>query len=209
MCSVLTIVSVVSHADPVSGAPASWQAPVTEADPNPSFVDVASVAALNGQQFNAFTIRSSISFEVQVQVLACSSECTDSFIPTSANTAQTPAISLSNWLYFDSEGAYTNLGTPWSFGCYWSLSSIQPLSGSEDGWNVSVTWINGTLSHLYCATGIGDHYNNPPGQSQLSLSSGVTQFVPADHPYLMVDWFPPDTSGALHITQVCVEAHHS
>ncbi len=42
-CSQLEIVSVVSHQNPASGAPARKRAPASELDPTPSFVDVASV----------------------------------------------------------------------------------------------------------------------------------------------------------------------
>ena len=54
--SVLELVSVVSHHNSASGAPAQVKAPPSEFDPTPSFVDLASVQALGGQELKCCSL---------------------------------------------------------------------------------------------------------------------------------------------------------
>jgi hypothetical protein len=66
-CANLEIVSITSHQNPASGAPASWR----DCNPSDVFVDESSVSALNGKQLNAFKIRSATPFEVKVKIGWC------------------------------------------------------------------------------------------------------------------------------------------
>jgi hypothetical protein len=70
-CGKLEIVSIDTHQNPASAAPARLKGCVTESEPNPVFVDQPSVSALDGQCMNAFSIRSSVPFDVQMRVVEC------------------------------------------------------------------------------------------------------------------------------------------
>jgi hypothetical protein len=70
-CAQLEIVSIVSHQNPSSGAPASWRG----CESGAVFVDEASVNALDGKQVNAVKIRSAIAFEVKMKVKKWDAEC--------------------------------------------------------------------------------------------------------------------------------------
>jgi hypothetical protein len=121
------------------------------------------------------------------------------------NFPQARCTSATHYIAYDEVGAYTTVVYPNLQAAYVDLSLSFPLPTGAIGWKVTLTWIDGAIAEYYCATSYdASGASCAFGNVALTITSGLEQSVPSDHPVIWCSWF--GDSGALHVTQVCIDA---
>lgn len=171
-----------------------------EADGRPLFTLAAALLALIGESGLNYAASAST-----VTGATCSDcvDCTDPscFTPADTNTHSWISCVGSNHVYFSTDGAHTDIGTSFGDGVYIDLRDIVDFFGiptDYSGLNVSVKILSPQGYFEWgCAT---DHTGCGVGYTTKSTTSEDTQFVPADHPFLIVFF-----RGTTIINEICIE----
>jgi hypothetical protein len=143
-----------------------------------------------------------ISLEAAADCDECS--CSICYKPSSNdNFPQAPCTAPSPHMLYDSVGAYSNIIYPSLQGGYVDLSAFVPLPTGAIGWLFSMNWIDGAIAELQYMTAI-DPSGGVCGYGavNMTITSGLQQSVPSDHPVVFCSWFG---SSSLHVTLICAE----
>jgi len=142
---------------------------------------------------------------LQLDTDDCGTCLTLCYMPSSEdNFPQARCTSATHYIAYDGSGAYTTVVYPNLQAAYIDLEASLPLTGGAVGWKVSWAWTGGSLAEFYMATSYDSSGSSCAfGNVALTITSGLLQSIPADHPIIWGSWF--GDGGVLHVTEVCIE----
>lgn len=133
-----------------------------------------------------------------------SCDCAICFVPSADTVAQEPCTSTVNFLHYDSGGAYTVLFPPNGQGLVCDLEHF--MSAGDVGWKVTTSWTGGTPAVYQCVESVNPVPAGSPcstGNQPMTITSGLQQNVPFDHPVIVVQWV--GDGGTFHVSEICIE----